>query len=128
MGSLIENNDTLQLTREQGFPAELDMDKHPGLTPYTASDFVGKVFQFRQKPRIRNYHQPPVRTFLAECRPNGKWVYWGRIQVLSEAHDFEKQTTSGVFRILYIFAPDEMTKYAHRMLDGRPEMDYFNPR
>jgi len=28
MGSYIEFNDTLQLTTEQGFPAELDLEKH----------------------------------------------------------------------------------------------------
>ena len=124
MGSFIENNDTLQITREQGFPVELDLDKHLTSAPYTADEFTGRVFSFKDKPRVRNYNQPPVRTFLVENR-NGKWVYWGRIQVFTTLQDLEHGTTSGTFRIIYIFTPEEMTKYAHRMLDGNPDTAYF---
>ena len=39
MGSFIEINDTLRITKEQGFPAELDVKKHL-LQPYRIEDFT----------------------------------------------------------------------------------------
>ena len=65
MGSSIILNDTLQLTREQGFPAELDLEKHKQHS-FKAEDFKDQIFQFKNKEGIRNYQQPPVRNFLAE--------------------------------------------------------------
>lgn len=62
MGSYIETNDTLQITRERGFPKELDYAKHK-LTSYKAEDFEDRVFEFKNKPNIRIYHRPPVRIF-----------------------------------------------------------------
>lgn len=41
MGSFIEINDTLRITKEQGFPLELDYGKHCAKT-FTASDFSEK--------------------------------------------------------------------------------------
>jgi len=64
MGSFIEVNDTLQLTNEQGFPKELDYQQHLK-KPYRAEDFEGKLFEFRDKPKIRIYKTPPVRNFLS---------------------------------------------------------------
>jgi hypothetical protein len=43
MGSFIELNDTLQLTSEQGFPQELNLEQHLQ-TPFSAEDFKDKVF------------------------------------------------------------------------------------
>ena len=62
MGSYVEINDTLQITKEQGFPKELDWKQHL-IKPYTAEQFEGKVFEFSNKPNIRNYQMPPVRFF-----------------------------------------------------------------
>lgn len=43
MGSFIEINDTLQITAEQGFPADiLNLEKHLK-TPVTLDDVKGKV-------------------------------------------------------------------------------------
>lgn len=72
---------------------------------------------------IRVYHAPPVRNFLVENR-GGKWIYWGLAEVLSVTHDNEKQTTSGTFRILYIYTPDEM-KQAHTLIDRNPKTNFF---
>jgi len=80
MGSKIEINDTLQITRAQGFPAELDLEKHKA-APLKAEDFAGRVFEFKNKAEIRNYQQAPIRNFLVENR-NGKWIYWGLIHIL----------------------------------------------
>ncbi len=119
MGSIIETNDTLQITREQGFPEELDYDQHQA-KPFTADDFKDRVFEFQDKPKVRIFHAPPVRNFLVENR-DGKWIYWGLIHVIEETHDLVKQTTSGKFTIKYIYTPEEMKK-AQDMLDRRPDV------
>jgi hypothetical protein len=122
MGSYIETNDTLQITSEQGFPKELVLEEHLK-NPFTAEQFAGRVFEFRDKPSIRIYHAPPVRNFLAENK-NGKWIYWGLVYILEVVHDYEKKTTSGKFKIIRIYSPDEMKK-AHDFLDQDKSLGYF---
>ena len=121
MGSIIELNDTLQLTSEQGFPVELDLVKHKQ-KPFTASDFAGRVFEFRSKPDIRVFQQMPVRVFLVE-NIEGKWLYWGLVQVLAVTHDYVKKTTAGKYKIIYLYTPEEMAQ-AWSLLDRRPEEKY----
>jgi len=121
MGSIIEINDTLQITREQGFPAELDLDKHKA-KPFKAEDFAGRVFEFKDKSKIRLYQQAPVRNFLAENR-DGKWIYWGLIHIVEVTHDHVKQTTSGKFKLVYIYTSEEMQK-AYDLMDPRPEIRF----
>jgi len=87
MGSVIEMNDTLQLTREQGFPAELDYEKHLR-KPFATDDFKDQIFEFKDKSGIRMYHTPPVRNFLVENK-NGKWLYWGLVHIISIAHNID---------------------------------------
>lgn len=122
MGSIIELNDTLQLTKEQGFPEELDLEKHLK-SPYKLEDFEGKVFEFQNKLGVRVYKIPPVRNFLVENR-EGKWIYWGLVHVLETTCDYGKKTTSGKFKIIYIYTPEEM-KNAHAMLDRDKETEFF---
>jgi len=122
MGSIIELNDTLQLTAEQGFPKELNLEKHIA-QPYSASDFKDKKFQFQNKPGIRQYHQPPVRNFLVENR-DGKWIYWGLIHIIETRLDCLNKTTSGTFKIIYINTPEEM-KIAHHLIDQNNDTNYF---
>ncbi len=45
MGSIIERNDTLQFTTEQGFPKELNLETHLK-NPYTTEQFSNMVFTF----------------------------------------------------------------------------------
>lgn len=123
MGSYIETNDTLQISREQGFPVELDYEKHSE-KPLSAFDFEGKIFEFRNKPDIRLYQAPPVRNFLVQ-NIDGKWLYWGLVHVIEVVHDNIKKTTSGKFRIIHIYTPDEM-RYAHRLIDRNKKTDYFD--
>lgn len=106
MGSLIEINDTLRITKEQGFPDELDVETHLS-TPYVLDDVKDKVFHFSAKPKIRLYKIPPVRNFLVED-VGGKWVYWGLCYILSVEHDYESEETSGTFKIVRLNTPDEM--------------------
>ncbi len=122
MGSLIEINDTLQISSEQGFPKELDYEKHK-IKPFTAGDFKDRIFEFRDKPKIRIYKLPPVRNFLVQ-NINGKWLYWGLIYITEVVHDNLKGTTSGKFKIIYIYTPEEM-KYAHRLIDRNKETDFL---
>src|SRR3989344_2740030 len=119
MGSMIEMNDTLQITREQGFPVELDLEKHLQ-NPLKAEDFADRVFEFKDKKEIRVYQIPPVRNFLAENR-GGKWIYWGLVHITQLTYDYEHKITSGKFKIIYINTPEEM-KQVFKITDQRPEM------
>ena len=123
MGSLIELNDTLQLTSEQGFPKELDYEKHK-LKPFKTADFKNKIFQFKDKPKIRIYQSPPIRNFLVQ-NINGKWLYWGLVHVIETTHNNVKQTTSGKFKIIHIYTPEEM-KQAHNLIDRSKDTDFLN--
>ncbi len=118
MGSYVELNDTLQITKEQGFPEELDWKQHLK-NPYTAEQFKDRVFEFHNKPNVRNYHMPPVRNFLVE-NIDGKWLYCGQIHMLEVKHDYINKTTSGKFKIIYINKPEEM-EMAHNLIDRNKE-------
>ena len=122
MGSFIELNDTLQITRDQGFPKELDLTRHMS-KPFQAADFAGQVFEFRDKKDPRVYHMPPVRVFFAESI-DGKWLYWGHAEILEINIDTVKRMTSGKYRITKIFTFEEM-KSAFNFLDNRSEIDYL---
>lgn len=122
MGSYIETNDTLQITREQGFPKELNYEKHK-VVPYTAEEFKDRIFEFKDKPNIRIYHRPPVRNFLVE-NIDGKWLYWGLVHILEIHHDYIKNTTSGKYKIIYINTPEEM-QHAHNIIDRNEETRYI---
>lgn len=117
MGSYIEMNDTLQITKEQGFPKELDWKEHLK-NPFSAEQFKDRIFEFKDKPNVRNYHMPPVRNFLVE-NIDGKWLYWGLIHMLEVHHDYVNNTTSGKFKILYINKPNEM-EVAYNLINRNP--------
>lgn len=122
MGSIIETNDTLQITREQGFPKELQYELHLQ-KPFTADQFKDVTFEFRDKPKIRVYHRPPIRNFLVE-NIDGKWLYWGLIHIIEVKHDYLNNTTSGKYKIIYINTPEEMN-IAHKLIDRNNETNYF---
>lgn len=123
MGSFIEINDTLQISKDQGFPDELDYEQHQ-IKPFQASDFEGKIFEFKNKSQVRIYKLPPVRNFLVE-NINGKWLYWGLVHIVEVHHDNVKQTTSGKFKIIYIYTPEEM-RLAHKLIDRNEKTDFFD--
>jgi hypothetical protein len=122
MGSIIELNDTLQLTKEQGFPEVLNFEVHKD-QPFTAEVFKDQIFEFHDKPQIRVYHTPPVRVFLVE-NTSGKWLYWGLIHILKISHDYVRKTTSGKYKIIYLYTPDEMQK-AHELIDRNRNTIFF---
>ena len=123
MGSYIETNDTLRITKDQGFPAELDLDTHLK-TPYSIDAVEGKVFRFKSKPSVRIYHAPPVRNFLVEDR-DGKWVYWGLCFILEVTHDYEKKETSGKFKVVRLNSPEEMKEMFKLTHLTNPDQNYF---
>ena len=123
MSSFIEINDTLRITKEQGFPVELDLETHLQ-NPYPIESVKDKVFTFTSKPKIRIYKVPPVRNFLAEDI-NGKWVYWGLCYILEINHDYEKEETSGKFKIVRLNTPDEMKEMFKLVHFTNPEQNYF---
>ena len=124
MGSYVELNDTLQITTEQGFPKELDLNKHRK-HPFISSNFEGKIFEFHNKPGARVYHTPPTRCFLVH-NINGKWLYWGKIFMIEQTIKGETkdtQTTSGKYKIIEIYDPtyqEQITR--HETSEG---LSYF---
>ena len=122
MGGFIELNDTLQITTKQGFPKELNLNKHLK-KPFKSSDFKGKVFEFVNKPNIRIYQAPPVRVFLVH-NINDIWLYWGLIEMIEIRWDMVKKISSGKFRIVKIFTPEEMQK-AEDILHNLNNKTYF---
>ena len=112
MGSFIELNDTLQLTSEQGFPSELELQKHLK-KPFTAHDFTGRVFEFYGKPNMRIFHPAPTRCFLVH-NINDKWLYWGHCHITEQTIHADTNTTSGKFIITQIYTPEHqhsMSRY-----------------
>ncbi len=122
MGSIIELNDTLQITSEQGFPAELDYEQHKAKS-FLAEDFKDKIFEFKDKTGIRIYKLPPVRNFLVH-NIKGKWLYWGLVHIVELKHDNLKKITSGKFKIIYLYTLEEMQQ-AHKLIDRNKETDFF---
>lgn len=123
MGSIIEINDTLKLTREQGFPSEFVLEEHLK-NPCKTKDFSGKIFEFKNKDGIRIFQAPPVRNFLVENK-DGKWIYWGLCHIVEITYDYKNKVTSGKFEIIYINTPEEMKK-AHELIDRNPKTNYFS--
>ena len=83
MGCFYEINDTLLLTKDQGFPSDvLDIEKHQK-KPITLADVKGKLFSFRNKPAARAFQLDPVRVYLFENTKNDKWLGWGRAFIQS---------------------------------------------
>lgn len=123
MGAYIEINDTLRITKEQGFPDALDINKHLE-KPFELKDFEGKIFEFKDKPAIRVYKTPPIRNFLVEDI-GGKWLYWGLCHIVEIKHDYINQTTSGKYKIIKIYTPDEMKKAFDLVHNTDENQNYF---
>lgn len=122
MGSHIEFNDTLQITTEQGFPEELDLESHLR-EPLNAEDFEGRVFEFFEKQGMRIYHPAPVRVFLVH-NIGGKWLHWGKVRVIEQTIHAETQTTSGKYRIVQIYEPEHMRM--KNMIDVDEDKRYWD--
>jgi hypothetical protein len=123
MGSFYELNDTLLLTKNQGFPCGLlNIERHRQ-NPVTLKDVEGEIFHFHNKPAARAFQLDPVRVYFFERTENDKWLAWGKafIQSLtierkeglpptdpSGSISFKSGdwVTSGTFRIIEIYDPE----------------------
>ncbi len=114
MGSPIEFNDTLQLTIEQGFPANILNRESHCKNPLTANDLKGREFTFKNKFDARIFHLDPVRVFLVH-NIDGKWLFWGH--ALIQKQEIKKVNpgpgwklgdweTTGTYTIEHIYDPD----------------------
>lgn len=124
MGSFIELNDTLRISKEQGFPEFWDIEKHLE-KPFEFADVEGQIFEFHDKEKIRVYQQPPVRNHLVED-VGGKWLYWGLCYITEITHDYEKGTTSGKYKIVRLNTPEEMKEHFRLTHITNPEQNYFD--
>jgi hypothetical protein len=133
MGSMVEINDTLQLTAEQGFPYEtLDRDKHCK-RPLTLEEVAGKLFSFSGKMKPRLFQLDPVRVYYVQ-NIGGKWLFWGRVFVQSQT--IEKKlaadgswkeddwVTSGTYKIIDIYEPDYQRLFTSR--EAPAGLSYFD--
>lgn len=129
MGSVIELNDTLQITTEQGFPSDLlDLQKHTS-NPVKLSDLDSMIFEF-SKPGARIFHLEPTRVFLVQ-NIDGKWLFWGHAYIQSQsinrcpvaADGSPLWVTSGTYRIVEIYDPEYQKLVTLR--ESRPGASYF---
>ncbi|MFK7798055.1 MAG: hypothetical protein AB8E82_11425 [Aureispira sp.] len=113
MGSLIEINDTLLLTEEQGFPTTiLAIHKHQQQA-ITLEEVQGQLFSFA-KSSARILHKDPVRQFLVQ-KIEGKWLFWGHALIQSQTiakqldargqWDGQSWQTKGTYIIAKIYDP-----------------------
>jgi len=121
MGSLIELNDTLQITTEQGFPKELNLEEHQK-KPFRVEDFKNRIFKFKNKEGIRLYHPAPIRVFLVH-NINGKWLYWGHVHIIEQTIHADRKTTLGKFKIVKIYDPEYQKMISKNEVDEGKE--YF---
>lgn len=123
MGSFIEINDTLRISKTQGFPAELDIKRHVD-KPIDFSVVKDKIFEFSSKDKLRVYQQPPVRNILVEDL-DGRWLYWGLCYIIEVTHDYENQITKGKYKIVQLNSPQEMESHFKLMHYTNPDQNYF---
>ena len=105
MGSTLEFNDALKISKDRGFPKELTLENHQ-FNPYSSSMILGKTFEFWNND-ARYYHQPPVRLFLVE-EIEGKWLYWGHCLVLEQS--IRDGKTYGIFTVTKLYRPNYQKK------------------
>jgi hypothetical protein len=121
MGSYIEVNTILSLTHEQGFPKELDYEKHKE-KPYTIEAYTDRIFEFNGKEGIRIYPVPPVWTYLVEL-VDDKWLFWGQVEIIETTTNSKTNTTGGKFKLIKLFSPEEMKLAEQIILSPSKEWD-----
>lgn len=142
MGTMIEINDTLQLTTSQGFPASLlNLAKHRK-KPVELEAVADRIFEFKDKPSARMFQLDPVRVYYVH-NIDGKWLFWGRvlIQTLSirknrnadgtpivpgtKSDPPAEWLTSGTYKIMDIYPPDYQEAFTRH--EAPPDRNYFIP-
>ena len=131
MGSQLEINDTLQITAEQGFPADvLVLEKHQQ-APISFSAVEGKVYSFKDKPGVRIFQTDPVRVYLVQ-NLGGRWLFWGhafiqeqtiRKKIPVDGPWAGEWVTSGSFVISALYEPAYQEEFTRR--ESPPGLSYF---
>jgi hypothetical protein len=118
---MLEINDSLQLTTEQGFPVELfNLERHRA-NPITLDDVGDRLFSFKGKLGPRFFHLDPVRVFWFH-NLGGRWLAWGHVVVQAQTisrnpnapshggainvSDPAQWVTSGTYRVAQVYDPD----------------------
>ncbi|MGZ4790467.1 MAG: hypothetical protein ACXWBO_01270 [Ilumatobacteraceae bacterium] len=126
MGSLLEINDTLQCTTEQGFPVYIfDLERHQK-TPITIDDVKDQSFTFFGMPNMRFYQHTPTRVYLAHHTPNDKWLFWGTILIHSQTitgSDRDHIVTSGEYTFQRVYSPEYQEMFTRE--ECPPGLSYF---
>lgn len=125
MGSILDINDTLEITTEQGFPVDIfNLERHQR-DPITLEEVEDQVFSFTGKVNPRIFQLDPVRVFFYHNIPNSqgetKWLAWGEVLIQSlkieknpEAQhkskinesDPSQWVTSGTYKVLKVYDPE----------------------
>ena len=137
MGSYFELNDTLHITTEQGFPADVfDLARHQR-SPIQLPDIADRIFEFHGKVGPRLFHLDPVRVFWFH-NIGGKWLAWGHIGFigqgirrapnappsgLSNVSRPEDWTTWGRYRVVKVYDPDHQERFTRA--ETPPGLSYF---
>lgn len=142
MGCFYEINDTLVITKEQGFPSDIfNIEKHQK-NPVTLKDVEGKIFHFKNKPAARAFQLDPVRVFFAERTENDKWLFWGKVYIESititrapGAPDNDRDSsisfkpedwvTAGTFKVIQVYNPEYQRIFTNN--EAPPAWNYFAP-
>ena len=137
MGSLLEINDTLQITTEEGFPERLFNLKRHRKNPITIDQVADKVFKFQGKKGPRFFHLDPVRVYWYHNIGN-RWLAWGQIVIQEQTitrnpgythtgpinvSDPAQWVTMGKYKVLKIYSPEYQEEFTRN--DLPPSLSYF---
>ena len=138
MGSMLEINDSLQQTADQGFPADIfDLERHRK-NPITLDEIGDRLFSFKGKLGPRFFHLDPVRVFWFH-NLDGRWLAWGHVYIQEQTisrnpnapshtgavnvSDPNQWMTSGTYRVAQIYDPDYQRAFTSNDLPA--ELSYF---
>lgn len=143
MGSIIDINDTLEITAEQGFPLDVfNIHRHQE-NPVTINDVKDKIFSFHGKINPRIFQLDPVRVFFYQNTKDQygktKWLAWGEVLIQSlkieknpdavhtgkiNQSDPTQWVTSGTYKMLKVYDPEYQKIFTrHETPDG---FSYFD--
>lgn len=117
----LEFHDCLTLNIRNGFPRKTLNWFNYLRTPVDASSVVGRKFDFDNLERPRVY--PPSPKSIPWCQEiHGRWLPWGFVEIIHQSiskkcdDHREYWSTSGIYRIVELFSPNEIRLASQREL------------